>query len=60
VEPSAENNYTIRIASERGYPELVELLLQDPRVDPSDRDNEAIRIASERGHPNIVELLLLD
>ena len=40
--------------------EIVELLLQDIRIDPSILNNQAIRFASENGHLSIVKLLLAD
>lgn len=40
------------------YPEIVELLLKDGRVDPVAEDNNAIKFASENGHTETVKLLL--
>ena len=60
VDPSDCSNYAIREASENGYLEIVEILLQDPRVDPSDCNNYAIGLASENGHKEVVEILLRD
>ena len=57
VDPSGDNNYSIRRASKNGHLEIVKLLLQDPRVDPSDRNNYSIKVASENGHIKIVRLL---
>jgi hypothetical protein len=57
IDPSANNNYAIRWASENGHTEIVKLLLNDNRVDPSDANNKAIQLASENGHTEIVELL---
>ena len=57
---SAENNYAIQLASRKGHLEIVELLLQDPRVDPSADDNYAIGWASQNGHLEIIKLLLQD
>ena len=39
---------------------IVELLLNDPRVDPGANNNSAIRWAAEHGHLKVVELLLAD
>ena len=39
VDPSAENNYAIKLASHFGHQEVVKLLLSDARVDPSARNN---------------------
>jgi ankyrin repeat protein len=60
IDPSASDNYAIRKASNRGYTEVVKLLLSDPRVNPSASQNEAIRDASDRGHAETVKLLLTD
>lgn len=58
VDPTANNNEAIRMASFKGHTEVVELLLKHPNVDPTANDNEAIRYASCHGHTKIVELLL--
>ena len=50
----------IRFASQKGIVEIVNLLLNDPRVDPSVSGNYAIICASENGHYDIVKLLLND
>jgi ankyrin repeat protein len=60
VDPSAENDYAIKWASNNGHLEVVQLLLSDPRVDPSTNDNAAIRWASGNGHLEVVQLLLSD
>src|SRR3989304_3571773 len=60
VDPVANDNYVIRWASHYGYLEVVQLLLQDPRVNPAANDNQAIRIASQNGHLEVVRLLLQD
>ena len=39
---------------------MIELLLQDPRIDPSARDNYAIGCAILHNHDKVVELLLQD
>ena len=57
ADPSADDNFAIRLASENGHTETVKVLLQDERVDPSADDNYAIRWASENGNTEIVELL---
>ncbi|KAJ3269200.1 hypothetical protein HDV01_001679 [Terramyces sp. JEL0728] len=58
ADPSANNNHAIRCASEMGHCDIVELLVQDPRVDPSDFDNSAVKLAQTNGHTQIVNLLL--
>ena len=60
VDPSADNNYAIRKASENGHTEIVKLLLQDYRVNPADVNNYAICSTSLNGHTEIVKLLLQD
>ena len=44
------NSEAVIVASMKGYVNIVELLLQDPRVDPSGNYNDAIRLASTNGH----------
>ena len=58
--PSLDDNYAIKWASEYGHIEIVKLLLADKRVDPSDNNNLAIRWASYKGHLEVVKLLLAD
>jgi hypothetical protein len=48
----------ITLASVRGYSDMVNRLLQHPKVDPCIRDNEPIRGASSRGNLEVVKLLL--
>lgn len=57
ADPSCYNNYSIKIASCNGHTEIVELLLQDARVDPS---NESIIRACIAGNVDVVKLLLDD
>jgi ankyrin repeat protein len=52
--------YIFEHSCNNGYTDVVELLLQDKRVDPSVRNNYAIRWASKYGHTDVVELLLQD
>jgi hypothetical protein len=56
IDPSVKDNFAIRHASEKGYKEIAEMVLQDDRVDPSD----SILIASYYGHKEIVAMLLQD
>ena len=37
VDPSAGDNYAIRVSAENGHLDVVELLMKDERVDPSAR-----------------------
>jgi ankyrin repeat protein len=57
VYPAYSYTHAIRVACRNGHKEIVELLLQDPRVNPAD-DHCPIRFASAYGHKEIVELLL--
>jgi ankyrin repeat protein len=59
-EPAADINWVIRVASARGHTKMVELLLQDGRIDPTTDSNAAIGYASLNGHVDIVALLLQD
>ncbi|RKP15756.1 hypothetical protein ROZALSC1DRAFT_26088, partial [Rozella allomycis CSF55] len=59
-DPSADNNYAIRLASKNGHTEIVKQLLTNPTVDPSAENNYAICRASKKGHADIVKLLLDD
>jgi len=56
VDPTANNNYPIRIAAANGHLSVVKLLL--PVTNPAARDNEALRIAAACGHTQIVDLIL--
>lgn len=60
IDPSADNNIAIRIASASGYSKLVKLLLADGRIDPSANESEAFRNAVLHGHTEVVKLLLAD
>ena len=50
IDPSIDDNFAIRIASENGHYKVVENLLQDPRVNPSVNRNNAIITACRLGH----------
>ncbi len=61
IDPSADDNEAIKVASTHGYLSVVKLLLDLPverGVDPSADNNDAIRFASENGHTSVVKLLL--
>jgi ankyrin repeat protein len=62
VDPSEPDNCSCPIchASQFDNKEIMELLLQDKRVDPSAHNNFAIQMASYAGHTEIVKLLLQD
>src|SRR5262249_28628481 len=57
VDPTADDNFAFRMASENGLIEVVKLLLTCPGVNPAVEDNYAIRKAATHGHLKIVELL---
>jgi len=51
---------TMVMASQRGYAEVVRILLADNRSDPSVSNDNAIRLASSNGHVDVVRILLED
>lgn len=57
-DPTHDNNYAIRFASNNNEIEVVKLLLKDSRVDPCASDNQAFRRAYRYKHYDIVKLLL--
>lgn len=60
IDPSVSNNHAIRVASDCGYIEIVQMLLEDRRVDPSVRNNIAFRSVAWKGYENIMYRLLAD
>ncbi len=60
VDPSANNNEVIGLASGNGHLEVVRLLLSHPKVNPSANDSYALKGASDKGYTKIVKLLLSD
>jgi ankyrin repeat protein len=58
VDPSVSNNHPIRLASLKGYDEIVRLLLKDTRVNPSDVNNAALLNAVKANNTEIVRMLL--
>ena len=60
VDPGADDNHAIRVASRYGHLKMVRKLLKDSRVDPSALDNHAIQVASRNGHALVVRELLKD
>ena len=50
----------IKYASANGHLAIVQILIEDPRVDPSAGDDAAIKNASRKGHLDVVQLLLRD
>jgi ankyrin repeat protein len=59
VNPNEYHNI-IRLASQYGHLIVVNILLEDKRIDPSIDDNIAIRKASQNGHLTVVNRLLED
>lgn len=60
ADPSVNHNKFLIDAVEFGKFEVVNRLLQDPRVDPSDQKNQAILIAAENGDQSMIDRLLQD
>ncbi len=60
VDPAANNNHAIRSSSEKGYADVVKLLLEDQRANPAVQFSYAIWSSSENGHADVVKLLLAD
>jgi hypothetical protein len=67
VDPSDVCNAAIRIASRmenehkrQDYIKIIELLIDDPRVDPSDEDNTALHCALIDGYEDVVQILITD
>lgn len=57
MDPSSDNN---RVICRLGDPEIIKLLLADPRIDPGCRNNKLLILASINGYSEIVNLLLAD
>jgi len=53
-------NEALSTACEKGYVDIVELLIKDLRVDPFYPDNYPLHRACEKGHLEIVKILLRD
>lgn len=60
LEPSAENNYSIRYMCRFGYDVLLRVLLENSNIDPSQPRNKCIKYATKYGHYNCVVLLIND
>eukprot|EP01134_Creolimax_fragrantissima_P002470 CFRG2470T1 len=54
------NVRVLRVPSNKGYTEVVAMLLRHGQVDPSAYADEALRCASRSGHNSLVRLLLKD
>jgi len=60
VDPSVNDNKAIKDAADRGYIEVMKLLLADKRVDPAIDDNLILKWAVEDREVEVVRLLLQD
>ena len=50
IDPSYLGNYALRTAARDGKADLVELLLEDKRVDPAAKNNWALIASAQNGH----------
>jgi ankyrin repeat protein len=57
LDPSFDNNFAIRFASQNGHTAIVEALLRHPKVDPAACSNHSIQRAAHGGHLTVVQLL---
>lgn len=60
VDPTANNNKSIRTASENGHLKIVDELLSNKDVNPGDNENDALFLAARNGHAKVVERLIMD
>jgi hypothetical protein len=60
IDPSVYCNYAIRLASAKGYIDVINILLHDGRINPSAESNLALKNAVRYGHLSVVDLLLQD
>jgi ankyrin repeat protein len=56
VNPGAEDNQAIQLASAYGYADIVRLLLKRTEVNPGANNNIAIRLSSTHGNSDIVRI----
>lgn len=54
------NSYSLIFAANKGYYEIVELLINDKRIDPTKTENAAIILSNNKEHTDIVEILFKD
>ena len=60
VNTSKDNQMLIKFASQNGYPDIIEMLLKDDRVNPVVHNNLPIAYAAENGHLDAVKVLMND
>jgi hypothetical protein len=60
VDPTTDNNYYIRYASEKGLEGVVKVLLKVNNVNPAVAQNSALRAACVTGNVEVVKALLAD
>jgi hypothetical protein len=60
IDPTVNRNSPIRWASEKGYVEIVKILLAQKNVNPADMANSALKNACEYGQLEVVKLLMND
>lgn len=61
VDPSEEESHILIVCSQsRDNPEMMRLLLSDPRVNPSDNESSCLRYAVTKGREQTVAVLLED
>jgi ankyrin repeat protein len=60
IDPSVNDNNSIKTALRYGDLDMVKLLLNDPRVDPSSDNNYLIKEAARKGYSSVVDILLRD
>jgi hypothetical protein len=60
VNPAADDNYAVRVASQEGLESIVKRLLKDKRVDPAAGNSDSLTAAVHNCHIGVAELLLND
>lgn len=60
IDPSVNNNLSIRNACYEGHASVLALLLEDPRINITQADNSCFAVACNRGNYEIVKILLND
>ena len=60
LNPSVDDNEAIKLAAELGSVQIVDLLMNDPRVDPAVDGDTPLVIALVKNHPGVVMRLIQD